>query len=241
MIKITCESDFLLLFGAETASKKLEKWDTSFKPKVIKEAKELTQSTELGRLLKAAEKLTENDANDWDSDMASLLLLLHLLPPTAGRKRRTKISASDAVDKMVHFHKSCCSIDEHLQEREGKQPYILAVGRTQNRIETFYIAVDKQLIPCQATGSLSAFDELFESHYVFNLSYDESLVQLYTFLQTTIYNIDIANTTEPTRVLKQKSIMNFYQRSPAGQPSFTRFTVNFMETNHLCPGIFGSV
>lgn len=36
--------------------------------------------------------------------MASLLLLLHLLPPTAGRKR-TKISPSDAVDKMLHFHK----------------------------------------------------------------------------------------------------------------------------------------
>lgn len=55
--------DFLLLFGAETATKLLEKWDTSFKPKVIKEAKCLTQSTDLCRLVKAAEKLTENDEN----------------------------------------------------------------------------------------------------------------------------------------------------------------------------------
>ncbi|CAL8282253.1 unnamed protein product [Boreogadus saida] len=54
---------------------------------------------------KAAEKLAENDDNDWDSDMASVLLLLHLLPPSAGRKRRTKISPRDAADKMVHFHK----------------------------------------------------------------------------------------------------------------------------------------
>lgn len=53
--------DFLLLFGAETASKMLEKWDTTFRPKVINEAKHLTQSVELCRLLKAAEKLTEND------------------------------------------------------------------------------------------------------------------------------------------------------------------------------------
>ncbi|XP_060768270.1 uncharacterized protein LOC132875487 [Neoarius graeffei] len=162
-VKGLVNQDFLLLFGAETAAKLLEKWDTSFKPKVIKEAKHLTQSTGLCRLLKTAEKLTENDENDWDSDMASLLLL-HLLPPTAGWKRRTKISPSDAADKMVHFHKSCCSIDEHLQERDGKQPYILAVGRIQSRIDTFYIAVDKQLIPCQATSSLSAFDELFKSH-----------------------------------------------------------------------------
>ena len=45
--------DFLLLFGAETATKLLEKWDTSFKPKVIKEAKQLTPSTDLCHLLKS--------------------------------------------------------------------------------------------------------------------------------------------------------------------------------------------
>ncbi|TDH00934.1 hypothetical protein EPR50_G00174830 [Perca flavescens] len=68
-----------------------------------------------------AEKLAENDETDWDSDIASMLLLLYLLPPTAGRK-------SDAVDKTVHFHKSCSSINEYLQERESKQPYIFAIG-----------------------------------------------------------------------------------------------------------------
>ncbi|XP_053362878.1 uncharacterized protein LOC128532794 [Clarias gariepinus] len=171
--------DFLLLFGAET--KLLEKWYTSFKPKIIKEAKQLTQSADLCRLLKAAEKLGES------------------------RGRRTKISLSDAVDKMVHFHKSCCSIDEHLQEREGKQPYILAVGRTQNRIDTFYIAVDKQLIPCQATSSLNDFDQLFKSHYVFNLSYEESLVHLYTFVQTTVFNIDVTSTDESPRVCELRA------------------------------------
>lgn len=36
--------DFLLLFGAETASKMLEKWDTTFRAKAINEAKNLTQS-----------------------------------------------------------------------------------------------------------------------------------------------------------------------------------------------------
>ncbi|XP_056113365.1 uncharacterized protein LOC130089830 isoform X1 [Rhinichthys klamathensis goyatoka] len=208
-VKGLVNQDFLLLFGAEMASKMLEKWDTSFKPKVIKEAKQLTQTNELCRLLKAAEKLTENDEMNWDSDIASMLLLLYLLPPSAGRKR-TKISPSDAVDKMVHFHKSCCSINEYMQEREGKQPYILAVGRTQKKIDAFYIAVDKQLIPCQATSSLGAFDELFKSHYVFNLSYDESLVHFYTFLQTTVYNIDVTTTDESPRVreLRAKLLNN---------------------------------
>ncbi|XP_073334756.1 uncharacterized protein [Pagrus major] len=103
-VKGLLNQDFLLLFGAETASKMLEKWDTTFRPKVINEARRLTQSIEVCRLLKTAEKLTENDDTTWDSDMASLLLRLHLLPPTAGQKR-TKISPSDAVDKMLHFHK----------------------------------------------------------------------------------------------------------------------------------------
>lgn len=48
---------------------------------------------------------------DWDSDMASLLLLLHLLPPQAGKKRVSKISACEAVDRLVLYHKviSICS------------------------------------------------------------------------------------------------------------------------------------
>ncbi|XP_056264573.1 uncharacterized protein LOC130189675 isoform X2 [Pseudoliparis swirei] len=172
--------DFTLLFGAETASKMLEKWDTAFKPTVIKEAKHLTPSTELCQLLTAAENLPEDDH-------------------TAGRKR-IKISPSDAVGKMLHCHKSCCSISEHLLGREAKQPYILAVGRNKNRIDAFYIVVDKRLIPCQATSSLGAFDELFKSHYVFNLSYDETLVPLFTFVQTTVYNIDITTTDQSPRV-----------------------------------------
>lgn len=95
---------------------------------------------------------------------------------------------------------SCSSIDEHLQEKEGKQPVILAVGCARNKIDTYYIAVDKQLIPCHASSSLSAFDELFKCHYVFNLSYAESLVHLYTFVQTTVFNIDVTSTEESPRV-----------------------------------------
>lgn len=36
--------------------------------------------------------------------MSSILLLLYLLPPSAGRKK-IKISPLDAVDRLVHFHK----------------------------------------------------------------------------------------------------------------------------------------
>lgn len=51
-----------MLFGAETASKMLGKWVT-FKPTVIEEAKHLTPSAELQRLLKVAEKPAEIDTS----------------------------------------------------------------------------------------------------------------------------------------------------------------------------------
>ena len=42
--------DFLLLLGAEIASKMLEKWDTTFRPKVINEVK-LTENDDTGKLI----------------------------------------------------------------------------------------------------------------------------------------------------------------------------------------------
>ncbi|XP_032413320.1 uncharacterized protein LOC116730938 [Xiphophorus hellerii] len=98
--------------------------------------------------------------------MASLLLLLHLLPPQPGGQKSPKISASDAVERLVVFHKSCCSLEEHLRGQQGLQPYLLAVGRQRSKIDSFYIVMDKCLIPCQTNGSLGAFDELFKAHFV---------------------------------------------------------------------------
>lgn len=60
--------------------------------------------------------------------------------------------------------------------------------------------MDKNLIPCQAKDSIGACDELFKAHFVFNLSYDDALVNFYTFLQTTVYNIDVGKMKESPRV-----------------------------------------
>ncbi|KAJ8391341.1 hypothetical protein AAFF_G00091280 [Aldrovandia affinis] len=95
---------------------------------------------------------------------------------------------------------SCCSLEEHLRNRQGRQPYLLAVGRQKSKIDSFYIVMDKHLIPCQANRSLGAFDELFKAHFVFNVSYDVALVNFYTFLQTTVYNIDVGKMKETPRV-----------------------------------------
>lgn len=42
----------------------------------------------------------------WDSDMSSILILVHLLPPSPhGRKRPGKLSARQACDHLVKFVK----------------------------------------------------------------------------------------------------------------------------------------
>lgn len=42
----------------------------------------------------------------WDSDMSSILVLVHLLPPSSQcRKRLGKISARQACDRLVKFIK----------------------------------------------------------------------------------------------------------------------------------------
>ncbi|XP_046901230.1 uncharacterized protein LOC124484374 [Hypomesus transpacificus] len=196
-VKGLINQDFALLFNAETSNKFLKRWETAFKQKIINEAKSLTSTAEIRCLLNAAGG--QGSENDWDSDMSSVLLLLHLLPPPPGRKK-TKISPTEAVDRLVNFHKSCNSIEGHLSGREGHQPFLLGSGRIKGRIDHFYVVVDKRLIPCSGSSSLSAFDELFKVHYVFNLSYEEALVNFFTFLQTTVYNIDVGLSSESPRV-----------------------------------------
>ncbi|KAG7456354.1 hypothetical protein MATL_G00251400 [Megalops atlanticus] len=85
------------------------------------------------------------------------------------KKRKQKISAALAMDHLVVFHKSCRSLEEQLENQEGhRQPYLLASGTSKQAINTYYVVIDKKLIPCQGTTSLAAFDELFKVHFVFS-------------------------------------------------------------------------
>ncbi|XP_065127690.2 uncharacterized protein [Paramisgurnus dabryanus] len=207
--------DFSLLFGPEVASKLLEKWHTFYKIKVIREAENLTTTPVLQSLLKSArnqcsDELSE-DHPEWDSDMATVLLLLHILSPQTSKKNTKRISAAQALDRVVVFHKSCRSLEEHLENQEGhQQPYLLASGTCKQAISTYYIVIDKKLIPCQETTSLAAFDELFKAHFVFSVSYDDALSNMYTFLQTSVYNIDVDSTKESPKVreLRAKFLNN---------------------------------
>ncbi|XP_062384041.1 uncharacterized protein LOC134071377 [Sardina pilchardus] len=202
------EQDFRLMFGEQTANKFLERWPTTFKAGVIKESHGLVPSTDLLDLMRNAETTTEVE-NGWDSDMSTIILLLHLLPPSAqGRKRPGRISASNAVDHLIKFLKTGTSVQQHLDNiAQSRQPYLLAQGPIKSSIHSFFIAIDKHTLPCQATTSVGTLDELFKAHYVFGTSYSPVLNNFFTFLQTSIFNIDVGKTKETPRIAELRARM----------------------------------
>ncbi|XP_067379244.1 uncharacterized protein [Channa argus] len=208
-IKGLIEQDFVLMFGEDVSGKLLEKWPTTFKRKIIQQCKKLPSSGDLERLLLAADPSEDdiNANNGWDSDLSTILLLLHLIPPSAqGRKRPGKVSASQAEQHLLVFKKKGTNLQEHLDAiTTSTQPYLLAVGAKKSKIHQFFIILDKTAIPCKTTSSLGAFDELFKAHFVFGTSYNIILQNMYTFIQTTVYNIDVGKVKESPRVAEVRA------------------------------------
>ncbi|XP_055749445.1 uncharacterized protein LOC129830770 isoform X1 [Salvelinus fontinalis] len=191
--------DFTRLFGEVVSGTFMTKWPTFFKPRVIADCKTLPFSEPVEDLLSSA----QHESNDygWESDLAAILLLLHLLPPTSKGPKTAKIRTSQAADHLVRFMKVGTSMVTFLETvRYEQQPFLLCVGERKNSLQKFYIVVDQKAIPCKAQTSVAAFDELFKAHYVFSVSYHEALCNFYTFIQTTVYGIDVGKAKESSRV-----------------------------------------
>ncbi|XP_035990517.1 uncharacterized protein LOC105922585 [Fundulus heteroclitus] len=148
------DQNFILEFGEDISSKLLERWPTIFKQKVIQQRKTLLTSSNLEGVIYCAEgasneKELENFAFGWDSDLASIILLLHLIPPSCqGCKRPGKVSTSQAEKHIVVFQKSGTSIQQHVEAiTSTTQPHLLAVRTKKSTIHEFFIVLDKQLTP----------------------------------------------------------------------------------------------
>lgn len=61
------------------------------------------------------------------------------------------------------------------------------------------------VIPCKSACSLGAFYKLLKAHFVFGTSYNIMLHNMYTFIQTTVYKIDVDNVKESSRVAEVRS------------------------------------
>ncbi|KAF6726458.1 hypothetical protein FQA47_020344 [Oryzias melastigma] len=189
------DQDFSMMFGDEVSGRFLAKWPSYFKNKVLAESQCLP-STSYIEELQASNDPEAEDYSGWDGDISALLLLLHLLPPTSkGHKKSAKISSAQAAHRLEG-----ASLTAFLEKVDARQPFLLCVGEQRKEIQRFFIMVDQKPIPSSALTSVAAFDVLFKAHFVFSISYDEALSSFYTFIQTTVYNIDVGNTKESPRV-----------------------------------------
>ncbi|XP_030233602.1 uncharacterized protein LOC115559083 isoform X1 [Gadus morhua] len=84
--------DFRSLFGDATSAKMLEKWTTNFQAKVVTQCRGLTLTGDVQDLIQNAEATEVDDG--WDSDMSSMLLLVHLLPPSSQGRKKTRENLS---------------------------------------------------------------------------------------------------------------------------------------------------
>ncbi|XDV21824.1 hypothetical protein PO909_026844 [Leuciscus waleckii] len=192
------DQDFTMMFGEEVSGRFLAKWPTYFKPRLLAECKNRTSNEHVEELLSAQQNSNESG---WDSDLSSVLLLVHLLPPTSkGHKKSAKISSYQAVKHVARYLKIGASVEAFLGSLEPGQPFLLCVGEQKNNIQRFYVIIDQKAIPCKAQTSLAAFDELFKAHFIFSVNYHESLNSFYTFIQTTVFNIDLGSAKESPRV-----------------------------------------
>ncbi|KAL6455335.1 hypothetical protein MHYP_G00362290 [Metynnis hypsauchen] len=151
-VKGLIEQDFVLLFGESTSAKFLEKWPTAFKDKVIHQSKGLSHSREVQELIEATELTVEENQDEvdllgWDSDLSSLILLLHLLPPSAqGRKKPGKMSVTQATGYLVVFIKEPTFRNISTPLKTDVSPIFLqlrAVARwTDQSVETLQDALD---------------------------------------------------------------------------------------------------
>ncbi|XP_041822633.1 uncharacterized protein LOC121627673 [Chelmon rostratus] len=161
-------------------------------------------------LLHQADSTTEELEHGWDREMSSIVLLIHLMPPSAHgcNKRPGKLSARQAIDRLVKFIKTGTSIEGHLDSiTQRRQPYLLAVGTQKSAIHKYFIVIDKHAVPCQSPDCLASFDELFKAHLVFATSYNRDLANVYHFLQTAVYQIDAATTKVNLRVKEMRARM----------------------------------
>jgi hypothetical protein len=85
-------------------------------------------------------------------------------------------------------------------------PICLLVGTQRSVIHKHVIVIDKHAIPCKS-DIIACFDELFKAHFVFGTSYNQDLVNVYNFLQTTLYEIDVDTTKVKLRVAELRSQM----------------------------------
>ncbi|MEQ2237214.1 hypothetical protein ILYODFUR_020942 [Ilyodon furcidens] len=105
------------------------------------------------------------------------------------------MSGSQVVDHLIRFLKAGIGVQQHL-DNITQPTSCLGFHPKQHSCA---LVINNYTIPCMATCSVGVLDEPFNAHYAFETSYSSYLTN-FTFLQTTVYNIDVKETNATPRV-----------------------------------------
>lgn len=120
-----------MLFGDDISSKFISKWPTFYKPRIVANCKNQRLGAHVDDVLFGQQESDFGKCTlelfvlvlgltvyswvgvlyyfllGWDSDMAAILLLVQLLPPTVKTRKIGKVSTAQAADRVVKFMKVC--------------------------------------------------------------------------------------------------------------------------------------
>ncbi|KAB0804366.1 hypothetical protein PPYR_01336 [Photinus pyralis] len=145
--------------------------------------------------------------NQFDVTTKTLFMLIKLLPATSkGRKKAVNRESLPEISKrLIVFKKNSESLEEIITAKKTNQPFLIASGSSEKAVDYYTISVDNKVLAVESiTNSGQAFDLLFKSFFVFNLTYDPTLEIFYKFIQVFFYGIDDIKITPNIRELRSK-------------------------------------
>ena len=72
---------------------------------------------------------------------------------------------------------------------ENDHPYLLAIGESRSSISFYFLAIKGKVLKTNAEDFQTAFDQLFKSHFVFHVEFEETLSTFYQFVQSFYYGM----------------------------------------------------
>lgn len=132
-------------------------------------------------------------------DCVAIFALHYLLPPAKiGSKKSTwKPSIQDSIETVIIHAKEVGEVNQLIEEKKKKclsngttlQPLIVIIGEQITSLEYFFIYIED--IKYKLSTFKKCFDILFKMYQVLNLKYPPESINVLTFIQKQIYNIDL--------------------------------------------------
>lgn len=115
----------------------------------------------------------------------------HMMKNEAGRKSLVRYTVQDSQNTFLYLGATMQALENHLDKfksrKENIQPFILAIGDLQSKVDQFFVYVDNSFIEC--TNFFKSVDICFKVLHIFNLKYPKACEPFWTFIANYLFEI----------------------------------------------------